>query len=110
MKNEILSIHLQRTIIAGISNSFRHCATPYGCHQPPSVPYHRSMNAVCIVVPSCRETHAWTARPAAERLQEALLEMTLTMSKGPQQTYGHLTLLHALQQRLLDALGCSSEI
>src|SRR5919197_5547135 len=35
-----------------------------------------------------------TDRPTAERLLEALQDITLTISKGPQQTGGHVTALH----------------
>ena len=51
-----------------------------------------------------------TARPTAERLLEAFSEMTLTIIKEPQQTYGHLSALSPLQQRILDLLGFSSEL
>jgi transposase len=51
-----------------------------------------------------------TARPTAERLLEALQEVTLTIIEGPQQAYRHLTLLSPLQQRVLEVLGFSSEV
>lgn len=51
-----------------------------------------------------------TARPTAERLLEAFDEITLTIIETPQQTSWHLPSLRALQQRILDALGFSSEI
>lgn len=51
-----------------------------------------------------------TARPTTERLLEAFRDMTLTIIKGAQQTYGHLTALSPLQQRILDILGFSSEV
>ena len=51
-----------------------------------------------------------TARPTAEHLLEAFSEMTLTMIKEPQQTFGHLSALSPLQQRILDLLGFSSAL
>jgi transposase len=51
-----------------------------------------------------------TARPTAERFLEALQEITLTVVKGPQQTYRHMTPLSPLQQRILEILGFSSEV
>jgi len=51
-----------------------------------------------------------TARPTAERLLEAFSEMTLTIIKEPQQTFGHLSALSPLQQRVLDLLGFSSAL
>jgi transposase len=51
-----------------------------------------------------------TARPTAERLLEAFQEITLTIVKGSQQTYRHLTALSPLQQRILEILGFSSEV
>jgi transposase len=51
-----------------------------------------------------------TARPTAERLLEALREITLTIMEGAQQTYRHLTALSPLQERSLEILGFSSEL
>ena len=51
-----------------------------------------------------------TARPTAERFLEAFQEITLTVVKGPQQTYRHMTPLSPLQQRILEILGFSSEV
>ena len=51
-----------------------------------------------------------TARPTAERLLEALREITLTIMEGAQQTYRHLTALSPLQERILEILGFSSEL
>ena len=51
-----------------------------------------------------------TARPTAERLLEAFGDMTLTIIKTSQQLARYLTPLNALQQRVLHALGFSSEI
>jgi hypothetical protein len=50
-----------------------------------------------------------TDRPTAERLLEAFQDITLTLLKGPQQTDRHVTALSALQQRILEVLGFSSE-
>jgi hypothetical protein len=51
-----------------------------------------------------------TARPPAERLLEALRDITLTMMEGPPQTARHVTALRPLQQRMLELLGFSSEL
>jgi transposase len=51
-----------------------------------------------------------TDRPTAERLLEAFQDITLIIIKGPQQTHRHMTALSPLQQRILEILGCSSEI
>ncbi len=42
-----------------------------------------------------------TVRPTAERLLEALRDITLTIMEGPQQTARPLTALSPLQQRIL---------
>jgi transposase len=51
-----------------------------------------------------------TARPTAERLLEALRDITLTIIEGPQQTDRHLTALSPLQQRILGILGFPSDL
>src|SRR5215813_1788533 len=51
-----------------------------------------------------------TDRPTAERLLEAFQDITLTITKGPQQTDRHVTALSPLQQRILDILGFSSAL
>ena len=51
-----------------------------------------------------------TDRPTAERLLEAFQDITLIISKGPQQTDRHMTALSPLQQRILVVLGCSSDL
>jgi transposase len=51
-----------------------------------------------------------TDRPTAERLLDALQDITLTLSKGPQQTDRHVTALNPLQQRILEVLGFSSAL
>jgi transposase len=51
-----------------------------------------------------------TARPPAERLLEAVREITLTIIEGSQQTYRNWTALSPLQQRILEILGFSSEL
>jgi transposase len=51
-----------------------------------------------------------TTRPTAERLLEAFGGITLTVIETSEQTYGHLTPLSALQQRILAALGFSSDM
>ena len=51
-----------------------------------------------------------TVRPTAERLLEALQEIPLTVSAGPQQTSRHVPTLSPLQQRMLGMLGFSSEV
>src|SRR6266700_2287235 len=51
-----------------------------------------------------------TDRPTAERLLEAFQNITLIIIKGPQQTDRHMTALSPLQQRILEVLGCSSEL
>ena len=51
-----------------------------------------------------------TARPTAERLLEAFQDITLIISKGPQQTDRHMTALSPLQQRILELLGFSSAL
>jgi len=51
-----------------------------------------------------------TDRPTAERLLEAFQDITLIIIKGPQQTNRHMTALSPLQQRILEVLGCSSEL
>ena len=42
-----------------------------------------------------------TARPTAERLLEAFQDITVTIIKTAEQTVGHVTALHPLQQRIL---------
>jgi transposase len=49
-----------------------------------------------------------TDHPTAERLLEALQDITLTSIKGVQQTDRHMTALSLLQQRILEVLGFSS--
>src|SRR5437879_3272053 len=49
-------------------------------------------------------------RPTAERLLEAFQDITLTITKGPQQTDRHVTALRPLQQRILEILGFSSAL
>ena len=55
-----------------------------------------------------------TARPTAERLLEALQEVTLTVIKtvteGMSQVYRYLTVLSPLQERILELLGFSSRV
>jgi transposase len=51
-----------------------------------------------------------TVHPTAERLLEAFQDITLTIIKGPQQTARHVSGLSALQQRILEILGFSSEL
>jgi hypothetical protein len=51
-----------------------------------------------------------TDRPTAERLLEAFQDITLTLSKGPQQTERHRTALSPLPQRILEVLGFSSAL
>src|SRR6266516_3192753 len=51
-----------------------------------------------------------TDRPTAERLLEAFQDITLTITKGPQQTDRHVTALSPLQQRILEILGFSSAL
>ncbi|MBM3222624.1 MAG: hypothetical protein FJZ47_02300 [Candidatus Tectomicrobia bacterium] len=51
-----------------------------------------------------------TAQPTAERLLEAFQEVTLTVVKGVQQVYRHLTALSPLQERILELLGFSSRV
>jgi transposase len=51
-----------------------------------------------------------TDRPTAERLLEALQDITRTIIKGPQQTDRHMTALSLLQQRILEVLGFSSAL
>ena len=51
-----------------------------------------------------------TDRPTAERLLEALEDMTLTLVKGPQQTTRYVTALSPLQLRILELLGFSSAL
>jgi transposase len=51
-----------------------------------------------------------TDRPTAERLLEALQDITLTLLKGPQHTARHVTALSPLQRRILEILGFSSEL
>jgi transposase len=51
-----------------------------------------------------------TDRPTAERLLEAFQDVTLTISKGPQQSSRHVTALSPLQQRILEILGFSSAL
>src|SRR2546428_3149154 len=46
-----------------------------------------------------------TARPTAEHLLEAFLDITLTIMEGPEPTDRHLTALSPLQQRILGILG-----
>jgi hypothetical protein len=49
-----------------------------------------------------------TDRPTAERLLEALEDITRTIIKGSQQTARYVTALHPLQQRILELLGFSA--
>lgn len=51
-----------------------------------------------------------TMRPTAERLLDAFGELTLTIIEDSHQTYGHLTPLSTLQQRILDAVGFSVDM
>src|SRR5881296_2737243 len=51
-----------------------------------------------------------TARPTAERLLGAFQDITLTITKGPQQTERYVTALSPLQQRILEILGFSSAL
>jgi transposase len=51
-----------------------------------------------------------TARPTAERLLEAFQGVTLTLVERGDQTYRHLTALSPLQERILEILGCSSQV
>jgi hypothetical protein len=51
-----------------------------------------------------------TARPTAERLLEALQEVTLTVVEQGQRVYRHLTALSPLQERILALLGFSSRV
>ncbi len=51
-----------------------------------------------------------TARPTAERLLEALRDITLTIMAGPQRADRHVTALSPLQQRILEILGFSSAL
>lgn len=51
-----------------------------------------------------------TAHPTAERLLEALQEVTLTVMQGAHETYRHLTVLGPLQERILEILGFSAEV
>src|SRR6266702_3586393 len=51
-----------------------------------------------------------TARPTAERLLEALRDITLTIMAGPQRADRHVTALSPLQQRILEILGFSAAL
>jgi transposase len=51
-----------------------------------------------------------TARPTAERLLEAFGDLTLTIIQTSQQLYRYLRPLNTLHQRIVNALGLSSEI
>lgn len=51
-----------------------------------------------------------TGRPTAERLLEALQEVTLTVIEGAGYVYRHLTALSPLQERILELLGFSSRV
>ena len=51
-----------------------------------------------------------TARPTAERLLEALQEVTLTVIDEAGEVYRHLTALSPLQERILELLGFSSRV
>jgi transposase len=51
-----------------------------------------------------------TARPTAERLLEALQDVTVTVMQGAHETYRHLTVLGPLQERILEILGFSAEV
>ena len=51
-----------------------------------------------------------TARPTAERLLETFQGVTLTLVERGDQTYRHLTALSPLQERILEILGCSSQV
>jgi len=51
-----------------------------------------------------------TVRPTAERLLEALQEITLTAMEGPPQTYRYVPTLSLLQQRILGIVGFSSAV
>jgi hypothetical protein len=51
-----------------------------------------------------------TARPTADRLLEALQDVTLTVMEGVDHVYRHLTALSPLQERILELLGFSSRV
>jgi hypothetical protein len=51
-----------------------------------------------------------TARPTAERLLEALQDLTLTVIELPQRTMRPMTPLRPVQLRILEILGFSSEV
>jgi hypothetical protein len=51
-----------------------------------------------------------TDRPTAERLLEALQDITRTITTGPPQTDRQVTALSPLQQRMLEILGFSSAL
>jgi hypothetical protein len=51
-----------------------------------------------------------TARPTAERLREALQEVTRTVVEGSHGVYRHLPALSPLQERTLELLGFSSRV
>jgi hypothetical protein len=51
-----------------------------------------------------------TARPTAERFLEAFGAITLTVIALPQQTLRHVTLLSAVQRRILAIVGFSAAV
>jgi transposase len=51
-----------------------------------------------------------TARPTAARLREAFQGVPLTLVERGDQTYRHVTALSPLQERILEILGCSSQV
>jgi transposase len=51
-----------------------------------------------------------TARPTAERLLEALQEVTRTVVEGGHRVYRYVTALSPLQERILELLGFSSRV
>lgn len=51
-----------------------------------------------------------TTRPTAERLLEALQDLTLTVIELPQRTMRHMTPLRPVQLRILEIVGFSSEV
>jgi len=56
------------------------------------------------------KTKRETARPTAARLLASFQEMPLTVVEGVHHTYRHLTVLSPLQVRILELLGCSSQV
>jgi transposase len=51
-----------------------------------------------------------TARPTAERLLDTFQDITVTIIQTAEQTIGHVTALHSVQQRILELLGFSAEL